>query len=76
MSDWDVVLRRVRDRSGIRSGRGARSPPTRREWVTQQARNLLMNLVDHADGLKFLIAIMIVTSRVARIKVMVLLPAP
>ena len=24
-------------------------------WVTQQARNLLMNLEDHADGLKFLI---------------------
>ena len=25
------------------------------EWVTQQARNLLMNLDDHADSLKFLI---------------------
>jgi len=25
------------------------------EWVTQQARNLLMNLEGHADGLKFLI---------------------
>jgi putative transposase len=25
------------------------------EWVAQQARNLLMNLEDHADGLKFLI---------------------
>ncbi len=25
------------------------------EWVTQQARNLLMNLQSHADGLKFLI---------------------
>jgi putative transposase len=25
------------------------------EWVTQQARNLLMNLDDHADGLKFLV---------------------
>jgi hypothetical protein len=46
------------------------------EWVAQQARNLLMNLVDHADGLKFLVAIAIVTSRVARIKVVVVLPAP
>jgi hypothetical protein len=25
------------------------------EWVTQRPRNLLMNLGDHADGLKFLI---------------------
>jgi transposase InsO family protein len=25
------------------------------EWVTQQARNLLMNLEDHADSLKFVI---------------------
>jgi putative transposase len=24
-------------------------------WVTQQARNLLMNLEDHTEGLKFLI---------------------
>ena len=23
------------------------------EWVTQQARNLLMNLEDHADGIEF-----------------------
>jgi hypothetical protein len=25
------------------------------EWVTQQARNLLLNLEQHADGLKFLV---------------------
>jgi hypothetical protein len=25
------------------------------DWVTQQARNLLMNLEGHADGFKFLI---------------------
>jgi putative transposase len=25
------------------------------EWVTQQARNLLMNLEEHADGFKFLV---------------------
>ena len=25
------------------------------EWVTQQARNLMMNLEDHPDGLKFLL---------------------
>jgi putative transposase len=57
------------------------------EWVTQQARNLLMNLVD-ADGLKFPVrdrdtkftasfdAVLAGASRVARIQVVVLLPAP
>jgi putative transposase len=58
------------------------------EWVTQQARNLLMNLVDHVDGLKFPVrdrdtkftasfdAVLAGASRVARIQVVVLLPAP
>ena len=55
-----VFLRRLHVLFFIEARHAARAPgrdhrSSDEEWVTQQARNLLMNLEDHTDGLKFLI---------------------